>query len=91
MPPSERRSPLVATSRANGAIYYGLRVHLVVTGAGEAVEFSLEAGSEANLTIFKELELELAEGSMICMEKAYIDYDYYDYEEDLLVKRSACT
>ena len=28
---------------------YGLRVHLVVTGAGEPVEFSLAAGSEADV------------------------------------------
>jgi hypothetical protein len=34
--------------------FYGLRVHLVVTGAGEPVEFSLAAGSEADVTIFRE-------------------------------------
>lgn len=32
--------------------FYGLRVHLVVTGAGEPVEFSLAAGSEADVTVF---------------------------------------
>jgi hypothetical protein len=37
--------------------FYGLRVHLVVTGAGEPVEFSLAAGSEADVAIFRELEL----------------------------------
>jgi hypothetical protein len=50
--------------------FYGLRVHLVVTGAGEPVEFSLAAGSEADIAIFKELELDLAEGSIICADKA---------------------
>jgi len=30
--------------------FYGLRVHLVVSGAGEPVEFALEAGSEATRT-----------------------------------------
>jgi len=39
--------------------FYGLRVHLVVTGAGEPVEFSLVAGSEADVTVFKDLELDL--------------------------------
>ena len=67
--------------------FYGLRVHLVVTGAGEPVEFALAAGSEADMTIFKELELDLPEGSIICADKAYTDYDY----EDLCSKRSACT
>ncbi len=63
--------------------FYGLRVHLVVTGAGEPVEFSLAAGSEADVTIFKELELDLPEGSIICADKAYTDYDYEDLLEEV--------
>jgi transposase len=63
--------------------FYGLRVHLVVTGAGEPVEFSLAAGSEADITIFKELELDLPEGSIIHADKAYTDYDYEDLLEEV--------
>src|SRR3954452_7051484 len=63
--------------------FYGLRVHLVVTGAGEPVEFALAAGSEADMTIFKELELDLPEGSIICADKAYTDYDYEDLLEEV--------
>jgi hypothetical protein len=52
--------------------FYGLRVHLVVSGAGgEPVEFSLAAGSEADVAVFKDLELDLPEGSIICAEKGY--------------------
>lgn len=58
--------------------FYGLRVHLVITRAGEPVEFALAAGSEADVTIFKDLELDLPEGSIICADKAYSDYDYED-------------
>lgn len=58
--------------------FYGLRVHLVVTGAGEPVEFSLAAGSESDIAVFKELDLELAEGAIICADRAYTDYDYED-------------
>jgi hypothetical protein len=58
--------------------FYGLRVHLVVTGAGEPVEFSLAKGSEADITVFEELELDLPEGSIICADKAYTDYHYED-------------
>ncbi len=58
--------------------FYGLRVHLVVTGAGEPVEFSLEAGSKGDITVFKDLELDLPEGSVICADKAYTDYHYED-------------
>ncbi len=60
--------------------FYGLRVHLVVTGAGEPVEFSLAAGSEADISVFKEMQLDLPEGSIICADKAYTDY----HHEDLL-------
>jgi len=63
--------------------FYGLRVHLVVTGSGEPVEFSLAAGSEADVTIFKELELDLPEGSIILADKAYTDYDYEDLLEEV--------
>ena len=55
--------------------FYGLRVHMVVTGAGEPVEFSIVAGSEADVRVFKDLELDLPEGSIICADKAYTDYD----------------
>jgi Transposase DDE domain len=55
--------------------FYGLQVHLVVTGAGEPVEFSVAAGSEADVSVFKDLELDLPEGSTIFAEKAYTDYD----------------
>ena len=62
--------------------FYGLRVHLVVTGAGEPVEFSLAAGSEADVAVFKNLDLDLPEGSIICADKAYTDYDYEDLLEE---------
>ena len=59
--------------------FYGLRVHLVTTGAGEPVEFCLAAASEADISVFKEMSLELPEGSIICADKAsYTDYDYED-------------
>ena len=63
--------------------FYGLRVHLVVTGAGEPVEFSLVAGSEADVSVFKDLELDLPEGSIILADRAYTDYDYEDLLEEV--------
>ncbi len=63
--------------------FYGLRVHLVVTEAGESVEFSLVAGSEADVSVFKDLELDLPEGSIILADKAYTDYDYEDLLEEV--------
>ena len=63
--------------------FYGLRVHLVVSGAGEPVEFSLAAASEADIAIFKELGLELPEGALICADKGYTDYHYEDLLEEV--------
>jgi hypothetical protein len=58
--------------------FYGLRVHLVVSGQGEPVEFSLAAGSEADVSVFKNLSLDLPEGSTIYADKGYTDYHYED-------------
>ena len=63
--------------------FYGLRVHLVVTGAGEPVEFSLAAGSESDVKVFKDLELDLPEGSIVYADKAYTDYDHEDLLEEV--------
>ena len=49
--------------------FYGLRVHLVVSGKGEPVEFALAAGSEADVAVLKEMALELPEGSTIHADK----------------------
>ncbi len=66
--------------------FYGLRVHLVVTGAGEPVEFSLAAGSESDVVrVFKDMELDLPEGSIICADKAYTDYHYEDLLKEAAV------
>jgi hypothetical protein len=53
-------------------------VHLVVSGRGEPVEFSLAAASEADISLFKQLSLDLPEGSIIHADKGYTDYHYED-------------
>jgi Transposase DDE domain len=63
--------------------FYGLRVHLVSTASGEPVEFTLAAASEADISLFKELKLELPEGAIICADKGYTDYHYEDLLEDV--------
>jgi IS5 family transposase len=54
-----------------------------VTRAGEPVEFALAAGFDADVAVFKELNLNLAEGSIIYADKAYTDYDYEDLLEEV--------
>ena len=63
--------------------FYGLRVHLVSTASGKPVEFTLAAASEADISLFKELKLELPEGAIICADKGYTDYHYEDLLEDV--------
>lgn len=60
--------------------FYGLRVHLLVTGQGEPVEFVLAQGGEADLVNFKTLPLDLEPHSRIYADKAYGD----QHEEALL-------
>lgn len=55
--------------------FYGLRVHLVVSGSGEPVEFSLAAGSESDVTAFKRMNPESPEGAIIHADKGYTDYE----------------
>jgi Transposase DDE domain len=82
-PPEEHGGAFRGYIASKRRYFYGLRVHLVVTQAGEPVEFSLAAGSEADVSVFKDLELDLPEGSIICADKAYTDYDYEDLLEEV--------
>ncbi len=80
-PPQEHGEAFRGYIASKRRYFYGLRVHLVVSGEGEPVEFSLAAGSEADIAVFKELGLELSEGSIIHADKAYTDYHYEDLLE----------
>jgi hypothetical protein len=58
-PPQEHAGAFRGYIPSKRRYFYGLRVHLVLTEAGEAVEFSLVGGSEADVSVFKDLELDL--------------------------------
>ncbi|CAN5684301.1 hypothetical protein BH24ACT21_BH24ACT21_12040 [soil metagenome] len=82
-PPQEHGKAFRGYIASKRRYFYGLRVHLVVSGTGEPVEFSLAAASEADIAIFKELDLELPEGSIIHADKAYTDYHYEDLLQEV--------
>jgi hypothetical protein len=88
-PPQEHGGAFRGYIASKRRYFYGLRVHLVVTQAGEPVEFSLAAGSEADVSVFKDLDLDLPEGSIICADKAYTDYDYEDLLEEVGLRLKA--
>jgi hypothetical protein len=60
--------------------FFGLKVHLLITGSGEPVEFVLTPGAVSDLKGFKSLPLDLSAGATIHGDRAYTDYQ----EEDLL-------
>jgi hypothetical protein len=82
-PPEESAGAFRGYIPSKRRYFYGLRVHLVVTGAGEPVEFSLEAASETDIKVFKDLGLDLLpEGATIFADKGYTDYDHEDLLEE---------
>ena len=54
--------------------FYGLRVHLVMTSSGLPVEVMLAPGSEADISAFRRLRLDLPGSSTILADKGYIDH-----------------
>jgi hypothetical protein len=67
--------------------FFGFKVHLLVTGKGEPIEFVILPGSCADITAFKSFDLDLPSGSLIHADRAYNDYS----EEDLLLEAAGIT
>jgi hypothetical protein len=82
-PPQEQGEAFRGYIASKRRYFYGLRVHLVATGGREPVEFCLAAASEADIGLFKELNLELPEGAIICADKGYTDYHCEDLLEEV--------
>lgn len=61
--------------------FYGIKIHLMVTEAGEPVEFFLTPGSFADVKGLKVFPFALPENSVVYADKAYTDYEV----EDLLL------
>lgn len=83
LPGKEHRGYLASKRR----YFYGLKVHLLVTGQGEPVEFVLTPGSTADITAFKCFDLDLPAGALLHADRAYNDYA----EEDLLLEAAGLT
>lgn len=58
--------------------YYGLKIHLISTGKGIPIEFSITQASTADITAFKAMAIDLPEGAIIYGDKAYTDYRFED-------------
>lgn len=64
--------------------FYGLRVHLLMTTSGLPVEVMLAPGSQADITAFRRLSLDLPASATIFADKGYLD----QHEEALLDEAS---
>ena len=62
--------------------FYGLKIHLMVTSAGQPVECVLTPGSISDVQVLKSYAYDLSPGSVVYADKAYNDYEI----EDLLAE-----
>ena len=62
--------------------FYGLKIHLMVTSAGQPVECVLTPGSISDVQVLKNYAYDLSPGSVVYADKAYNDYEI----EDLLAE-----
>jgi len=83
LPDKQYRGYLASKRR----FFFGLKVHLLVTGQGEPIEFLLTPGSVSDVAAFKQLDLDLPAGALIHADRAYNDYG----EEDLLLEAAGIT
>lgn len=81
--PFERWASLLGYAPSKKRHFYGLRLHLLTTSAGEPVEFVLSDGSCADVKVFKQLNLDLETGSVILADKAYNDYKEEDQLQEI--------
>jgi hypothetical protein len=58
--------------------FYGLKLHLMVTGSGQPVEFFLTPGSWSDTRAMKMYQFDLPEDALVTGDKAYNDYGLED-------------
>lgn len=63
--------------------FYGVKVHLMVTGEGKPVEFFLTAGHVSDAKALKLYAFDLPEKSIIYGDKAYNNYEFEDLLKEL--------
>jgi hypothetical protein len=63
--------------------FYGLKIHLLVTAAGQPVEFFLTEGSWGDISGLPFFDFDLPHGSRIFADKAYNNYEIEDILQDV--------
>jgi hypothetical protein len=73
-----RRSVFRGYIASKKRYFFGLRAHVLTTAQGCPVELVLAPASEADVVVFKRLQLDLPDGATIYADKAYTDYVWED-------------
>src|SRR5262245_40667291 len=63
--------------------FYGLKIHLMVTQAGQPVECFLTPGSFGDVDALKYYAYALPDGAIIYADKAYNDYEIEDFLQEI--------
>jgi Transposase DDE domain len=63
--------------------FYGLKVHLLITKAGQPVEFFLPPGSFGDVDALKYYSFDVPAGSIVYADRAYNDYEIEDLLEEV--------
>ncbi|GAB4047008.1 IS982 family transposase [Spirosoma litoris] len=79
-------------NQAKKEYFYGFKVQLITTAAGQPVNYYVSAGSFHDSTAFQSMQLDLPAGSMLYGDSGYTDYEqeelYADCEQvTLLIHR----
>jgi Transposase DDE domain len=84
-----RRSKIYSTEDFRGyqaskkRYFYGLKIHLMVTQAGQPVECFLTPGGFGDVDALKYYAYALPDGSIIYADKAYNDYEIEDFLQEV--------
>lgn len=69
--------------KAKKKFYYGFKLHMITNSKGQPIEFIITPASVADITALKIMEISLCSGSIIYGDKAYTNYSFEDYLEEV--------
>lgn len=69
--------------KAKKKFYYGFKLHLIATSKGMPIEFLICPASTADITAFKMMDLDFVPKSIIYGDKAYNDYNFEDFMNEV--------
>jgi IS5 family transposase len=69
--------------KAKKKFYYGFKLHMITNTSGQPLEFIITPASVADITALKIMDINLGQNSKLYADKAYTDYAFEDYLEDI--------